>query len=190
MAVEDWFVQECGPESDYLSYDGLPACARSCLHPALVYYGCVSEGRNCFCLHGSLFDCQSNCHKESERTAIKNWLVERCGVSPALGQKGADTGVFYGSAEDDSESRQSPVLFRPKRKELKWYEIFAIVLLCVSILVGVLVWIDLRVRERKRRKPARARGWGGIAHALRENRLSLRLRGMGKWKALPGDAEG
>ncbi|KIW31333.1 uncharacterized protein PV07_02990 [Cladophialophora immunda] len=141
MATEDWFVKECGPGSDDLSYDGLPACAQGCLRQKLVYYGCITEGRNCFCIHGSLFDCQSNCHKESEITAIKDWLTDQCGVSAALAQKGVDTGVFYGSTDDTSESRQSPLIYRPKRKKLKWYEIFAIVLLCLSFVMGGIIWI-------------------------------------------------
>ncbi|KIW91103.1 uncharacterized protein Z519_07997 [Cladophialophora bantiana CBS 173.52] len=116
MATEDWFVSECGPESDDLSYDGVPDCAQSCLHEKLVYYGCVTEGSNCFCIHGSLFDCQSNCHKENERTAIKNWLMDRGSVNAALAEKGADTGIFYGSTDAASESRQWPILFRSKGK--------------------------------------------------------------------------
>ncbi|OAP54247.1 hypothetical protein AYL99_11348 [Fonsecaea erecta] len=190
MATEDWFMDECGPDSDKLLYDGLPACAQRCLRPALVYYGCVTEGRNCFCIHGSLFNCQSNCHKESEVTAIQNWLVGQCGVSAALGKKGAEHGVFYGSTDDDSESRDSPVLFQTKRKELKWYEIFAIVLLCISVLVGIIMWIDLRVRQRSHMPPQdQPQGW--IPDTLRENTLSQRLRLKGPaWKALPGDAEG
>jgi hypothetical protein len=161
MAAEDWYVKECGSGSDDLSYDGLPACAHSCLHQRLVYYGCITEGRNCFCIHGDMFDCQSNCHKESERMAIKHWLMDQCGVSPALAAKGADTGVFWGSTDADSESRLlSPILYSSARKVLKWYEIFAIVLLCVSVFVGGLVWIDLCLRQRKtrRHRPQRKAG--------------------------------
>jgi len=149
MATEDWYVRECGPGSDDLSYDGLPACAHNCLHEKLVYYGCITEGRNCFCIHGDMFDCQSKCHKKSERMAIKDWLMDQCGVSPALAEKGADTGVFWGSTDADSQSKQSPINFSSTRKELRWYEIFAIVLLGVSVIVGVFIWIDLRLRQRK-----------------------------------------
>ncbi|KIX95204.1 uncharacterized protein Z520_09120 [Fonsecaea multimorphosa CBS 102226] len=184
MFTEDWFVKECGPNSDRLSYDGLPACAQGCLHEQLVYYGCVTEGRNCFCIQGSLFNCQSNCHKESETIAIQHWLMAQCGISKALAEKGTLEGVFYGSTADLPELKESLAVFRPRRTKLKWYEVGAIVLLCITVLVGVIMWIDLRVRQRKQSQ-------AGMVETQEENAHSSRLWGTGtSWKAVPGDVEG
>jgi len=182
MNAEDWYVSEgvCGPDADYLSFDGLPACVKDCLPDAIFNYGCITEGRNCFCSYGELFGCQENCVADSDRHAIQTWLVDQCGITENLAEQGADRGIFWdslgaiasaiasmsmsatfsellpletGQTSQDSKKETLHVSDNG-RARLHWYEILAITVLCVSGAAILIIWaMTCIVRHRAEEKP-------------------------------------
>ncbi len=93
--TENWFASLC-PDSPALKLDfsGLPKCARGCLDDATFGYGCLTQSSNCFCSHGSLFDCHNNCHSQDEWQQIETWLQDACDVSPDIAKQAIDSGTF------------------------------------------------------------------------------------------------
>lgn len=162
MLAEDWYVTVCGQDADQLSYNGLPDCAQNCLPEALFDHGCITKGRNCFCSGGELFGCTELCTAESDRLAVQNWIVKQCGASEELAKQGANgghfveplneiellletvIGVFKGRIPGRSEFGKEDVLPPSKGpKQLKWYELLAVYVACLSVLAFLAGWLVL-----------------------------------------------
>lgn len=162
MLAEDWYVGVCGPNADQLSYNGLPDCARNCLPEALFDHGCITEGRNCFCSGGELFGCTELCTAESDRLAVQNWIVKQCNASEEFAKQGANgrhfveplneiellletvIGVFGGRIPGRSAFGKEDV-FPPSKgpKRLRWYEVLAVYVACLSALAFLGGWLVL-----------------------------------------------
>ncbi|ERF74887.1 hypothetical protein EPUS_09093 [Endocarpon pusillum Z07020] len=157
MNAEDWYTGNtgCGPQADDLDLKGLPACAEDCLPDALMDAGCITKGRQCFCLNGDMLGCQNSCSHQ-ERAEVATWLEGACNISQQLANQGVEKGSFledpsfwatlvdkasviFGGRGDEGVHKE--VVAPPSRtgQPLRWYEIWAVVVLCftaVAILIG------------------------------------------------------
>jgi hypothetical protein len=121
--AEDWYNQTaCPGKTRELDFGGVPKCARQCLHDGLVDYGCISAGKDCFCLQGTLFDCDKRC-SGAELESLQNWWDETC--------------------VDVDESGNQREVVRPdagQKEALDWYEIFSITVFFFTTLILLLFW--------------------------------------------------
>lgn len=139
MKVEDWFRGLC-PEAPVVDFKKAPNCAAQCLNEKSFDYGCLTNNTNCFCIHGSLFDCQKNCGKQ-DREKLKHWLIDSCDATVAQAEVGVVTGNFTEVAAASVNETSRDLIFTPKKKgKLKWYEDMALALLVFSIVATAGFW--------------------------------------------------
>ncbi|KAF2274509.1 uncharacterized protein EI97DRAFT_435051 [Westerdykella ornata] len=151
MIIEDWLFNKC-PDAPTIDFNKAPACARRCLEEKSFDYGCLTRNTNCFCIHGSLFDCQNQC-ADKDKQALKSWLVDTCGISEARADAGVMTGDFTEEMPQPSGTPvpgRGPVFVAKKRRKPRWYEIMAFTLLGLTFLgaIGFMIW--MRWTEWKR----------------------------------------
>lgn len=130
MLAEDWFQTTC-PNVLPINFNTAPACARKCLWENSVNYGCINSGRNCFCLEGSVFGCESKC---SDNSTILAWLEEEDVCNFTSSEASYEAGITV----SPKDSALPPL---HKTSKLHWYEIFPIVVgsLSGAILLGVAI---------------------------------------------------
>jgi hypothetical protein len=128
--AEDWFKTQC-PDIPPIDFNSAPKCARQCLWEQSISYGCVASTRNCFCSHGSLFDCEKQC-KGTVAQSLVDWFKDQCLVSESEAEY--DTGV------SSSKSAVIASLFKSPYK-LHWYEIVPITIASLSgaVFIGVII---------------------------------------------------
>lgn len=129
--AEDWFKTQC-PDVKPIDFSTAPKCARQCLSEQSINYGCVGSSRNCFCAHGSLFNCEKQCKGTvATQRSIVSWYKDQCLVS----ESEAEYAVGVSGTKAVTSS-----LFRSARK-LRWYEILPITIATLSgaIFIGIIV---------------------------------------------------
>jgi hypothetical protein len=120
--AEDWFKTQC-PDVQPIDFNSAPKCARQCLSEQSINYGCVGSTRNCFCSHGSLFNCEKQCKGTAAiQQSIVNWFKDQCLVSESEAEY--DIGVS-GTKNVTASLFQSP-------HKLHWYEILPITIATLS----------------------------------------------------------
>src|SRR6266536_1772601 len=136
MYVEDWFTKMC-PETKPVDFDPLPSCARDCISDGSFNYGCITQSRSCFCIHGELNDCPDKCTKEEDIRKIEDSYASECKVShdDAVEVAGASATALPSSGENKKEGA---VVRQSKGKKLHWYEILVIFTAALTVFVAIL----------------------------------------------------
>ena len=129
--AEDWFKTQC-PDVPPIDFSSAPKCARQCLSEQSINYGCIGSSRNCFCSHGSLFDCEKQCKGTPPiRQSIIDWFKDQCLVS----ESEAEYALGYSATKKPIAG-----VFRLPRK-LHWYEILPITIATISgaCFIGIII---------------------------------------------------
>jgi len=128
--AEDWFKTQC-PDVQPIDFNSAPKCARKCLSEQSINYGCVGSTRNCFCSHGSVFNCEKQC-SQAVQDSLASWYADQCQVS--LSEANVELGVA------GTRTNVTAALFKSPRK-LHWYEIVPVAIASVSgaIFIGIIV---------------------------------------------------
>ena len=135
---ENWYAAIC-PDAKPVNFSGLPKCVRECLPRQFISYGCITLGASCVCNADELFGCASKCDAQSN-TTIATWYDNLCGVKEyALGD----------SAAKAAHSGVVPIA-RP-RTPISWYETYAIVVACASVLALIVVVVTLKILDNNHR---------------------------------------
>ncbi|CZR69129.1 uncharacterized protein PAC_19029 [Phialocephala subalpina] len=126
--AEDWFKTQC-PNIPPIDFNSAPKCARKCLSEESINYGCVGSTRNCFCSHGSVFDCEKQC-SQAVQNSLASWYADQCEVS--LSEANKEIGVA-------GSKNVTATLFKLPEK-LHWYEIVPVVTASISgaIFIGII----------------------------------------------------
>jgi hypothetical protein len=164
MLAEDWYTDVCGPDADQIAYNNLPACARDCLPGALFDAGCITQGRNCFCSNGDMLGCHGTC-TDQEKVKIGPWLADQCNITDTLARQGAINGTCRDktSSEQDllslvgkysGKTGKEVVYIAPSiQQKLRWYEVWAIIILCLTALATLVGWRTLGVLGHEKPAP-------------------------------------
>jgi hypothetical protein len=152
MYVEDWFSKTC-PDTKPVDFDALPSCARDCVSDRSFDYGCITQGRNCFCLHASLFDCPQLCTDEKDVQKITDWFKSECQVDDSTAAKVAnDSNYSFQFTSLVAGDKQNVVVRQSKKRELHWYEILVIFTAGLTLIVGGIWALLIYVLRRTWRK--------------------------------------
>ena len=135
---ENWYSATC-PDAKPVDFSGLPKCVRGCLPKQFISYGCITLSASCICNADELFGCASKCDAQSN-TTIATWFDNLCGTKEY---------VLGDSAAAAAHSGVVPRVH--SRTPISWYETYALVVVCVSLLVLIVVVITLRILDKKHR---------------------------------------
>ncbi|KAF2009719.1 hypothetical protein BU24DRAFT_428608 [Aaosphaeria arxii CBS 175.79] len=136
MQIEDWFFKQC-PDAPTVEFSKAPTCVATCLAEKSIDYGCLTKNTNCFCIHGSLFDCQQWCG-DQDKQKLKGWLMDTCGIDESLAAAGVESGDF--TVASSANTGREAILTSRRRRKLRWYEIMVIALLSISFVAAVALW--------------------------------------------------
>jgi hypothetical protein len=152
MYVEDWFSKVC-PDTPPVDFNPLPTCARDCISDGSFNYGCITQTSSCFCLRANLFNCPAQCSTAAELDQIKHWYANECGYPFTYASMVVN--ATAGNPPNTNGSAQSVAVIQSSRKsELRWYEVLAIVTICLTVAVAVICpwcfrfFFNRRVKER------------------------------------------
>lgn len=141
ILAENWYSKQC-PDVPPVNFSGVPACARSCLQTKLPHSGCVTSGVNCFCAVADWFGCAVHCSK-SENSTIFEWNSSLCsGTANTTGTNGTSNNPAKPAttSRDPSKTIGSP-------PPLHWYEIFPLVVACVSVFAAFACYVLISLSE-------------------------------------------
>jgi hypothetical protein len=142
MYVEDWFSQKC-PHTPPVDFSPLPACARDCISDGSFNYGCITQTSSCFCLRANLFNCPAQCSTAAELDQIKHWYANECGYPFTYASMVVN--ATAGNPPNTNGSTQSVAVIRSSgESELQWYEVLAIVTICLSVVVAMICFSYFR----------------------------------------------
>ncbi|OCK73697.1 hypothetical protein K432DRAFT_410480 [Lepidopterella palustris CBS 459.81] len=148
MLAENWFNATC-PQVAPVSFDPVPACARSCFEERVFNFGCITYQKNCFCSQPSLFGCNIDCGVNDNLTIV-SWYASVCAIPTAS--------ALQVAAVQTTGSTVIPI--SSPWSGFAWYEIFTIVVGALSILVFlayVSFWKDIiNQHDLQRLKTARS----------------------------------
>jgi len=145
MYTEDWLQTQC-PSIQPVNLDNAPSCASSCLKERSFSHGCITGGRNCFCLQLSFFGCDSDCNPED---SLYSWWANECGMT--LDEAKSSVNSSMGDP-------LSTTIATAKSSKVHWYEIVAFVAASISVVLLVVGWLVdplMRQRVHKRLNPKR-----------------------------------
>lgn len=146
---EDWFSATC-PDEPAVPFSSLPSCVRDCLPDQYIIYGCITLTSSCLCGTPETFGCATGCDTGSNQT-INTWFTNLCG--PDLGGENVVGPGSYGdgaaatttTATTTATSSPTPSHSGVQRVHPKapihWYEIWAIVVICLSVLALIVGWL-------------------------------------------------
>lgn len=160
--VENWYNTIC-PNAVPLDFSGLPSCVQNCLPNQYIIFGCITQSRNCICNAYELFGCADGCDTAGNDT-LNSWLSTQCGteediagpVSSAAASSSltiSATGTIMTSTSvtvsptptNSAKSAQRVTLRAP----VHWYEIWAIVVICVTASALIIGWILYQTQLRQ-----------------------------------------
>ncbi|KAF3937550.1 hypothetical protein ABW19_dt0203398 [Dactylella cylindrospora] len=185
--VEDWYSDVC-PEVPKVNFDGLPHCARECMIDEMSSNGCVSYTRNCLCLAGSLFGCPEKCSSEADKQQVLSWYGQQCLLdaetlsefsSVLVGTATFDlstslpppTGTGGNSPSGTEESRVTnteagPGGYKDSGRKLKWYEIYGLTIVLITIVFVSTVYFFIWKAEFKTYRKDRVKRKARLAASM------------------------
>ena len=147
--LEDWYSTTC-PDALTVDFSNLPSCVRDCLPDQYIIYGCITLSSSCLCTTPETFGCATGCDTASNKT-INSWFTDLCGsdIGDVVGPGSDDDGAAASSTTTASTSptssptpSHSGVVQRVHPKApIHWYEIWAIVLICLTVLALITGWV-------------------------------------------------
>jgi hypothetical protein len=149
MYTEDWLQTQC-PSIQPVNFTQAPSCASSCLQDRSFRYGCITGGRNCFCLQRSFFGCDADC-KPEDLDSIYNWYSDECNVM-------LDNATTIVNSSLANVSKTAFAI--AKKNTLHWYEIIAFIVASISVLLLIGGWfVDPIMRQIIHRQLNPKRHW-------------------------------
>jgi hypothetical protein len=145
---EDWLSTTC-PDEPTVDFSNLPSCVRDCLPDQYIIYGCITLSSSCLCVAPETFGCATGCDTDSNKT-INTWFTGLCGpgIGDVVGPGSDDDGAAASSTMASTSPTSSPtpshssVVQRVHPKApIHWYEIWAIVVICLSVLALIVGWL-------------------------------------------------
>lgn len=138
MLMENWFNKTCPEVDPSINYnfkvnskdEFVPSCARQCIQDQVLFYGCTSESKNCFCSHQKLFGCTATC-SEADNSTLASWLAATCQITAA-------NAITVVEDDDPNQSEEKEGGPKPphRPRPLHWYEKMSISVLAIT--AGVL----------------------------------------------------
>jgi hypothetical protein len=151
---EDWFSATC-PDEPAVPFSSLPSCVRDCLPDQYIIYGCITLTSSCLCGTPETFGCATGCDKDSNNT-INTWFTNLCGPDLGVGNvvgpgsygdgAAATTTTATTTATSSPTPSHSGVQRVHPKSPIHWYEVWAITVICVSVLALIIGWIGYKVR--------------------------------------------
>jgi hypothetical protein len=166
MYVEDWFSKVC-PDTPPVDFSPLPACARDCISDGSFNYGCITQTSSCFCLFADLFSCPAQCSTKAELDQITDWYAKECGYSSA--QASAVVSLAAGDSLSNITGGIQPVavIQSSEKRKLHWYEILAILTVCLTVAVAVICSFCFSFSNKKWDDRPKVKGISHVSYTYR-----------------------
>jgi hypothetical protein len=145
---EDWFSTTC-PDALTVDFSNLPSCVRQCLPDQYIIYGCITLSSSCLCITPETFGCATACDTASNKT-INSWFTDMCGpdvgaVADVPGSEDDGAAASTTTASSPTPSRSGVVQRVHPKAPIHWYEIWAIVIVCLTVLALVTGWLMYKI---------------------------------------------
>jgi hypothetical protein len=163
---EDFYSNIC-PDTMPTDFSGVPSCARGCLPDQYIIYGCITLGASCICDTLEVFGCTAGCD-DASNTTLTQWFATLCGESPdeilseepaATSSAAASTtvGTLTMSSTTSSPTQKSKGKGQrvSHNSRIHWYELWAIVVLVVTVASLIGAWVLYQVQMKKAEKKDR-----------------------------------